>query len=380
MFVMPSKEQASIWLEVNLANIGHNLNLARQLLNKNTEIMCILKADAYGHGAVTIAKYLISKGINHLGVGSIEEAIWLRQNDINVDILILGFVEEVNFEYLFEYQLTPSLYLLNHLALLNNMAKKRNTILNIHLRVDTGMGSFGILPQDAFHFFSCLKELANLNLKGIYTHLNAAYGDNKKLAYPQLAIFNAVLENYSKYVSLKNVLVHAASSPNFAIVPEAEYNMVRLGIMLYGLRSNNSCIDESLKVATCLKTKIVQIKEVDSNYGIGYNWEYISRQAMRIATLPIGYADARFLYSFNGGKVIVRGENAEILCRGFMDHLIIDISHLPTLEIGEEVLIWGQEEKGHNNIEEIAKKVGINRDNCEILTLLGNRVLRHYAY
>ncbi|MDD2619961.1 MAG: alanine racemase, partial [Syntrophomonadaceae bacterium] len=366
-----------MWAEVDLDRLVHNLQIAKNLIGERTKVMAVVKANAYGHGVGQISKTVLDNGVAHLAVATVAEGVELRNNNINAPILLLCIPSHAEAEKIASFQLTATVGDYAFPRCLNDIARERKQVIKVHVRVDTGMGSAGVLAKDCLELLKYIKNLEWLELEGIYTHLNSAYGCNKNHALEQLGQFQAIL-NELPALKITIPLVHTASSPALGVTG-SEYDMIRPGIMLYGMRCRNQYIDDLLKPVMQLKARVTCIKEVGSNFRIGYGWNYSTNEATRIATLPLGYADAYFLYYINQGDVLIHGQRAPILAKPFMDHCIVDINHINNVEIGDEAVFIGEQDNEAITVEELAGKSGIGPDNLDLLSLLGLRVPRIYT-
>lgn len=375
---MPNSEQNfPMWAEVDLDRLIHNLQTARNLIGEQTKIMAVVKANAYGHGVVEIARTLLDNGVAQLAVATVNEGVELRQHHIEAPILLLCIPAYTEAEKIAASRLTATVGDYSFSRCLNDIGRQRKQLIKVHVRVDTGMGSAGVLPKDCLDLLRFLEGMEWLQLEGIYTHLNSAYGSNKDQAREQLAQFQGILDQLPA-AGISISLVHTASSPALG-VPGSEFDMIRPGIMLYGMRCRNQHIDDLLKPIMQLKARVTCIKEVESNFRIGYGWNFYTQEPTRIATLPLGYADAYFLYYLNQGEVLIHGQRAPILAKPFMDHCIVDINHIEGTEIGDEAVFIGEQGDETITVEELARKSAIGPDNLDLLSLLGLRVPRIYT-
>ncbi|MGI5912278.1 MAG: alanine racemase [Syntrophomonadaceae bacterium] len=365
------------WAEIDISALHYNLAIIRNQLNPRTRIMAVVKANAYGHGAVEISQALVEHGVDALAVATISEAILLREKGVVIPILILGTVGEEDVQDLFEYRLMPSINSVEMASWLNESGRQRNLSIKVHLRVDTGMGSYGLFPRECLAFSERLAEMSYLELEGIYTHINTIYGGRQEDAFKQVARFEQVLAQLgSKGITIP--IVHACSSPALFKLPKAEYDMVRPGIALYGLTCGNDLLDSQVRTVMQIKTRVMEIKKVGCDVGLGYGWTYTTVCPTQIATLPIGYADANFLHLLNKGEVLIHNQRTPIIGKVCMDHMIVDISNIEEVKIGDEVVILGQQGSQRISAEEIARQAGIDINNCDMVCLLSPRVPRVY--
>ncbi|MCM8800611.1 MAG: alanine racemase [Candidatus Omnitrophica bacterium] len=360
------------WAEINLNNLVYNFKEIKKFLNPDTKIMVTVKADAYGHGIIRIAKKLVECGVDYLGVASIDEGISLREAGMKIPILVLGMVLKKDIPALFEYNLTTTLCSEDLAEALNNMAKLKNKSINVHIKIDTGMGRLGVLYKDAEKFVKKVKRLSFINIEGIFTHFPLADTD-RNFTLSQINQFISLIKNLEKqsiYIPLK----HAANSIGIIEYPLSHLNMVRPGLIIYGLYPKKN-INIKLKPLLSLKTKIVYFKRVPKGYGISYGHDYITKKETTIVVLPIGYGDGYPRNLSNLAPVLIKGRRFKISGRICMDQIMVDIGDLP-VRLNEEVVLIGKQGKSNITVEELALLSGTIP--YEIVCGLGNRITRIY--
>lgn len=350
---MPYENKYRVLAEIDLGRLKNNLQLIRQQLHPNTQIMAVVKADAYGHGAVPIAQTLVNHGVGALAVVLLEEGIELRKNGIKVPILVLGEVSPHQTEELVHYHLTPMVCSLSLASALNKTGRQNRDIINLHVKVDVGMGSNGIVAAECITFINKLRLMEWLRIEGIFTHLNAAYGLNHLNAEIQISEFNDLLNRLNES-GIFIPLIHATSSLTILTMPEAEYNMVRLGALLYGI--NNHSLAVKTQAVMQLKTRIAFLKHVKAGFKGGYGWNFTTSRNTLIATLPVGYGDAFFLAFVQKGNVLIHGRKVYVLGSVCMDHLMIDVTDIDGAAIGDEVVLLGEQGNGTITVEGIAAR------------------------
>lgn len=365
------------WAEIHLDNLRKNVENIRRLCSNKQKIMAVLKADGYGHGAVKIALFLQRLGIDAFAVANVDEAVLLRKNGITIPILILGIVPCGQMEDIFRYQLTPTVCTLETAQELSRAASARQMVLSVHVRVDIGLGSIGVLPHQCVPFVEAVAGLPNLALEGIYTHLTTAYQEDDHGVQRDLQTFDSLLLRL-RQKGIDVPLVHVASSPAILRYPQAHYQMVRAGIILYGLPATHAPSPLPFYPVMTLKSKVVFIKDVGEGETVGYVHGYRLNRRTRVATVPFGYGDALFFFYLNGGEVLLHGRRAPILGRPMMDHFMVDVSHIPEVKVGDEVVIIGQQGKAVLTAEEMAERAGIGRLNADCVCMLTQRVPRIY--
>jgi alanine racemase len=360
------------WAEIDLGNLAHNYRQIKKIVGSDVKIMACVKADAYGHGLVPVASKLVASGVNYLSVASIDEAITLRQAKIFTPILVLGMVLKNDIEPLFRYNISQTVCSEELAVALNTMAKRKGKLLNIHVKVDTGMGRIGVLHHEAFHFIKRLEKLKNINIEGVATHLSCA-DVNRNFTIYQLDIFERLVADLCKS-GTRIPLFHAANSIGIALYENAHFNMVRPGLMLYGLYPRDG-IRIPLKPVMSLKTRVVYVKRVPKGWGISYGHAYVTEKETYIATLPIGYGDGYPRNLSNAAPVIINDKLMKINGMVCMDQVMIDVGNYP-VRVGDEVILIGARGKNKISTEQLAKLSGTIP--YEIVCGLGSRIPRVY--
>jgi alanine racemase len=344
-------------LEIDLNAVTHNLKAIRRIAGKNSEIMAVVKANAYGHGAIEISRVALESGVTWLGVGALEEGIILRKAGIKAPILILGLAPEDEVDSLLFYDLVPTVCDLRIIKALSQAAVKYKKFAKIHVKIDTGMRRLGIKPAQALDFIKRIKEINNIEIEGLYTHLAAAEED-KSYTELQFAQYKRVVEELEKediHVPLK----HMANSAAILDLPYTHLDMVRPGITIYGLFPLPGTERKiNLKPVAKFKTKIIFIKKVGGGESIGYGRAYTTTKKTLVATLPVGYADGYPRLLSGRGEVLIRGRRAAIIGRICMDLCMIDVTDIPGVQVGDKVVLWGKQQGEKISVEEIAEKTG----------------------
>lgn len=360
------------WAEINLSNLNHNFGQLKRGLAPKTKVLVTVKADAYGHGLIPVAKKLEDAGVNFFGVASIDEGIKLRRAGINLPILILGLVLKTDISPLFEYKLTPTICDEDLGLALNKEGKRRNSPKNVHIKVDTGMGRIGILHSDAAYLVRNIHNFKFIKIEGIFTHFPLADSD-KDFTLRQIRLFdNLVLGLRRSGIHIP--LVHAANSIASINYKEGHFNMVRPGLAVYGLYPKED-LEINLKPVLALKTKVIFAKRVPKGYGISYGHDYVTKKATQIITLPIGYGDGYPRNLSNQGPVLIRGKRFKICGRICMDQIMVDVGNL-AVRTGDEAVLIGSQGKNKITTEELALLSGTI--SYEIVCGLGNRIPRVY--
>ncbi|MFH1202365.1 MAG: alanine racemase [Candidatus Omnitrophota bacterium] len=363
------------WAEIDLGALEHNFKLIRRLTGPGTKILVAVKANAYGHGAVPVAKRLEHLGVDYLGVASIDEARQLREARILKPILIFGSLLYYEVDELIRYKLTATVGDLKLARLLNSHAVRLKTKVTVHVKIDTGMGRFGIWHDEAFNFIKELSRFKNLNLEGVYTHFPSADSD-KKFTNQQIERLNELIEKL-KTSGIKIPLSHAANSMATISYRHAHLNLVRPGLMIYGLYPKEELKKKiRLKPVLSLKSKIVFLKKVPPGRSISYGRTHITASATVIATLPIGYADGYVRAFSNKATVLVKNRRSPVVGRVCMDFTMIDVGRIPQVKITDEVVLIGRQGKEEISAEDLARIAGTI--SYEIVCWISGRVPRVY--
>ena len=367
------------WAEIDLSAIKHNLGQIKKLIGANRKgapkIMAVVKANAYGHGLIEVARALQNLDIHYLGVATLDEAIALRQAGIKLPILVLGSIlpEEVNSALDHEIALTVCNKELAYA--LSKKARAANKNVSVHIKIDTGMGRIGVWHKKALEFVKMLKDMRNIYVEGIYTHFASASRDKFFTAY-QLQAFENLLEKLAQE-GIRFPYQHAANSIAMVDLKKSHFNLVRPGIVIYGIYPKRSFARIlKLKPVLSLKTKIVYLKSLPAGRSISYGRTYIAEKTTRIATLPIGYADGYGRILSNRACVLVKGQKAPVVGKVTMDQTMINVGHIKGVKIGDEVVLIGQQGKLKMRAEEIAR---VSKTiPYEIVCSITNRVPRVY--
>lgn len=367
------------WVEVDLDNLAHNIREIRRVTNPKAQVMGVVKADGYGHGVVEVARTVLENGGTRLAVATLDEAVQLRNNGFMVPILILSHADPDRAEEIARYDLTQTVFSYALAKALSDTAVSLKKSIKIHVKIDTGMTRVGFIPGDiAVKNIMEIEKLPGVTLEGLFTHFASA--DEKDRNYTLLQ-FERFMDICGKLdgVGLHIPLKHAANSAAIIGYPETHLDMVRPGIIQYGLYPSDE-VDKGkidLKPAMSLKAGIILVKDVEKNTSISYGRIFTTRRESKIATIPVGYADG-FSRVLNGkARVLAGGEFAPIVGKICMDQCMIDITDLKEeVNVGDEVVLFGRQGWRELPVEEIASKMGTI--NYEIVCNIGKRVPRVY--
>lgn len=367
------------WAEVNLDNIAHNVREIRRIADKRAEIMGIVKADAYGHGVMEVAKTLLSNGVTYLAVSMLDEAIQLRNTGINVPILILSYTDPIRAEEIIQYDVTQAVFSHELAEALSEAAVRLGKHAKIHIKIDTGMGRVGFLPgYSAVKDVVQISKLPGLVIEGLFTHFSSA--DEKEREYTDLQFnrFMSIcteLNRIGVYIPMK----HVANSAAIMQYPHTHLDMVRAGVILYGLLPSKDVEwkDIELKPAMSLKANITLVKEVEPGTDISYGRKFTTTRKTKIATVPIGYADGYTRLLSNKGQMLVHGKRVPVLGTVCMDQCMVDVTDIPEeVNVGDEVVVFGTQLGETILIDELADLIGTI--NYELVCIIGKRIPRVY--
>jgi alanine racemase len=367
-----------VWMEVNLDNLAYNIRQIKNNIKAPASIMGIVKADGYGHGAVEISRVLLEEGVQRLGVAVLDEGIALRQEGIDVPILVLGYTPPQLFDKVLEHRITPTLYNYQDALRLSELASKNGSSVKVHLKLDTGMGRIGMIPgQDSLDMVSNIYALPGIKIEGIFTHFSVADEKDKTYTREQFKKFTGFV-NALKERGIDIPLRHAGNSAASIDLPETHLDMVRPGVILYGLYPSDEVEKGklSLKPLASLKTVISHVKTVPPGTSVGYGRKYISAGERVIATLPIGYADGYTRLLSGKASVLVHGTRAPLAGNICMDQCMIDVTGIDGVKVGDEVVLMGSQGEETITAEELASLLGTI--NYEIVCMIGKRVPRVY--
>lgn len=360
--------------EINLENLIYNLNNIRKKVSP-AKVMAVVKADAYGHGAIPITKRLVKEGVNYFAVARLEEGIELRTNGITENILIFGRLFPDEIPAAIDNNLTLTIANIKDIDMINKIAKQKNKIAKAHINIDTGMGRIGLLYNEALPFVLLAIRKKNLNIEGIYSHFATSDKKDKTYAYNQLSRFQSLLKQLNDE-GVKIPLIHMANSGATLDIPESYFDIVRVGISLYGhYPSTETSESIPLKQVMTLKTNIILVRRLPKGTNISYGCQYQTQKDTNIATLPIGYADGIFRYFTNVGKVLINGNLYPMVGTITMDQIMVDVGNDPVKE-GDEVIIWGNSPEGEIQATKIAEQIGTI--SYELCCSISKRVPRTY--
>ncbi len=359
---------------IDHAALRWNLSQIKKKIGRNVNILSMVKADAYGHGAVPVAQTLAAAGSDALGVATVEEGIELRQSHIKQPILVLAGAYVEQLDQFLKYKLTPVLHELETLKALDGKVQARRTTLGIQLEVDTGMGRIGFPSAESDAWLPALGKLKAVKLAGVFSHFADAETANENYTERQLKNFQQVLDRLRR-AGIVHSSSHMSKSAALITVPAAHFAMVRPGLILYGMYPSPQIKKQiSLKPVLSWRTRIIQLKRSPAGSSVGYGRTFVTKRNSLIATLPVGYADGYRRLLSNRAQVLVRGQRAPVVGRVSMDLTTVDVTDIRNVQQGDEVVLVGRQGNAEITADEMA--AWANTISYEIFTSIGARVPR----
>ncbi|MBI1994881.1 MAG: alanine racemase [Deltaproteobacteria bacterium] len=359
---------------IDLAALRWNLRQARAKVGAQVKILAMVKANAYGHGAPAVARALAEEGSDAFGVATLEEGVELRQAGIGKPILVVAGIYVEQLDQFFENNLTPVVHDLESLRRLENAVQARGATMNVHLKIDTGMGRIGFLAAEIDFWLAELKKLRALQIDGMFSHFSTAENVAGDFTRAQLVTFSNQVQRL-RAEGIAPPLVHLANSAATITLPAAYFDMVRPGIMLYGIYPSAAMANQiELKPVLSWQTRIVQLKKVPAGTSISYGQTFVTERESLIATLPVGYADGYSRLLSNRGAALVRGKRAPVAGRVCMDLTMLDVTAIANVQQGDEVVLLGRQGAAEISADEMAGWA--NTISYEVLTSIAARVPR----
>jgi len=373
---------------INLDALRHNISEIQKLLQQHhpssnpgypssPKIIGLVKADAYGHGLLPITKACRSGGIDFFGVALVEEALALREQGITSSLLILGPFSAEAIPVIIKEKLTPALSSLDMISLISQQARKNNTSVKVHLKVDTGLSRYGFLPEELMAALRKITTFPNIEIEGCFTHFAEADKPDSPFTFQQLQAFNKVLEAIRSQ-GFTIPLIHAANSAAVLTLPQSHFDMIRPGLILYGLYPDSSLSDRiKLKPVLSWKTHLARLQSYPAHTSVGYNRTFLTQRDSLIATIPVGYGDGFSRLLSNRGFVLIRGKKANIVGNISMDLTTLDVTDIPEARVGDEVVLIGEQGDQSVSAGDLAGFTGTIP--YEIVCQIGKRVPRIYC-
>ena len=378
---MNKSEKGSIYRihsRIDLDALKYNVDSIKKCKSENAMLMGVVKAGAYGHGADVLAHELEDMGFDWFAVATADEGIELRNSGVKKPILVLGYCDDIQYPELIEWNITPTIYSYEMADALNHAAREAGKVVDIHIKIDTGMGRIGFLVEDqTIEIIRAINEMENIHIQGLFTHFACADTLDKSHVEQQIDKFHWVLEQLDK-AGITIEICHCSNSASIMELPSEHMNMVRAGIILYGLYPSQE-VDKNnldLKPVMSLYSHVVHLKEVQKDVTIGYGATYVTTGVTRIATIPVGYADGYPRSLSNKASVLIRGKRAPIIGRICMDQFMVDVTDIEDVTMGDVVTLVGSDGDDSLSVEEVSEMAG--SFNYEFICDVSWRVPRVY--
>lgn len=356
------------WLEISRSAIVNNVKQLKQIVGPTHRLMAVVKANAYGHGALDVARIAIDAGADALAVAALSEALELRHGGVDAPILVLGYTPPRLAHRAITHNIRLTVFTHDNLIAMGAIAAEMDGQLLIHAKVNTGMNRLGLDLDETLPFLQEAVALSHVRVEGLYTHFATADETDKVHALGQLARFQALVIAIED-AGLRPHLIHAANSPATLTIPESHFDMVRSGIALYGLDPDDeqTPIPASFRPVLSWKAEIAQVRTLQPGDAVSYGREFIATEPMTVAVIPVGYADGFPRKPLNWGRVLIHGQPAPIVGRVCMDQTIVDVTDIiaatGAVKQGDEVVIIGRQGDAEISAEEAARRTGtINYD------------------
>ncbi|MDO5725251.1 MAG: alanine racemase [Tissierellia bacterium] len=367
------------WAEIDLKKLEHNLDFVKSRLKKDTIFMAVVKANAYGHGAVKVAKFLNKKGIEHFAVANLDEAIELRKADVLGEILILGYTDEDDAKIMAKYDLTGNIGSFEQAKKISKALGENFNKVKYHISVNTGMNRLGFNTDDkSIEEIAKVYDMDNIKIVGIGSHLLESYAYDDSISYEQIGEFDKFLKSLKKLINNLGV-IHMTNSFGALYIPKSHYDMVRVGSVLFNLAPKifmRNGDEKNVLGVLSLKANIVNIRQIKRGETVGYDRTFTAKRDSKIAVIPLGYVDGIYRKLENNGRVIVNGEYCDIVGAICMDSFMIDITDVKNVEIGTTATIVGTDGDKTIDIHEQGERSGSNE--CAFCTRLGRRIKFEY--
>jgi len=366
----------STWVEVDLDHLGANLHTIRETIGAGREILLVVKADAYGHGAVEIAEAAAREGVSHLGVATLHEGIQLRRAGCLLPIIALSPLLPSEIEEAVAHDLSPSVADASFARALSAAAVAAGRAVRCHVEVDTGMGRTGVHVDEAEGFIEMLEGLPGIRLASLYTHFPDADAEDLAFTRDQLARFQALVEGL-RARDVAPPRVHAANSAGTVNVPEAYLDWVRVGLIAYGQQPPNATRTLDLAPVMSLKSRLVQIRDMPAGASVSYGRTFVTERPMRMGVVAVGYGHGYSWLMSNRGRMLVGGRLVPIVGRVTMDLTMVDLEAVPDAQVGDEVVLFGEQGGASLPLEEVARLSETLP--YEIMCTIGKRVSRIFV-
>lgn len=344
------------WLEISPANLQYNCETVKKIVGDSVKVCAVVKANGYGHGVIEVSKACLAAGADFLAVAMISEAMELREAGFTCPILILGWTPEEGYEQAIANEVRLALFNVEEAEKLNAKAKAMGKKALVHLKLDTGMSRIGFQADETgLRTAEAILNMEFITVEGIFSHFSKADEADKTFARRQLATFKQFNEQLQQRTGVRIPIQHMAASAGIIDLPEGHLDMVRPGIMLYGFQPSDEMQHiADIKPALCWKARVGRVQKLPAGRLIGYNGTFELQKETMVATVPVGYADGYNRLLSNRGYVICRGKKLPIIGKVCMDQFMIDVSQLPDLKVGDEVILLGEDQGVSITVTEMA--------------------------
>jgi alanine racemase len=372
----------STWVEVDLDRFAANLRAIHELIHRGRpdgnlpEILLVVKADAYGHGAVEMAEAAEREGVSQLGVATLHEGIQLRQAGCRLPIVVLSPLLTSEIGEAVAHRLDPTVCDLDFARALSGAADDRRGSLRFHVEVDTGMGRIGVREEEAESFIEQVAQLPGLRLASLYTHFPDADGEDLSFARDQVRRYEGLLARLERR-GIRAPRRHAANSAGTLNLPEAHFDAVRVGLIAYGHRPHHAASGIALEPVMSFKSRLVQVRDLPAGASVSYGRTFVTERPTRSGVVAVGYGHGYSWLLSNRGQMLVGGRRVPILGRVTMDLTMVDITEVPRAAVGDEVVLFGDQQEEALSLEEVARHS--ETIPYEIMCTIGKRVTRIYV-
>lgn len=364
------------WVEIDLDVIADNCRQIKKWIGEKTELMAVIKGNAYGHGAVMIAKTALENGATRLAAARVDEGIQVRKAGVEAPIFVLGYVPAEEMEAVVRWRITPPIMHWHTAKALSELSSSQGVVTPVHVKVDTGMGRFGLLPDEVMNFVKRLITLPSIRLEGLYTQFAVADEADRTYTYKQFEIYRGVLKDLEE-AGISIPIRHVCNSPATLNFPEMHLDMVRCGTAIYGhYPSPVTNRSVPLRPAMSLKSRVGRIRTLPEGSSISYGRAYTTTRPTTVALVPIGFGDGLSRKLSNKGSVLIRGRRAPIVGRVCMDQCIVDVSAIPDVQQDDEVVLFGRQNGAEITAEEVASLM--DSINYVVMAAVAARVPRVY--
>ena len=363
------------WAEVDLDRLVHNFRELSKAAG-NAKVMCVVKANAYGHGAAVCAKKLEDAGCSRFGVATLEEAVELRKSGIKSKILVFNHIDEKRISEALALDIDLTVYSFEFARAVSRHAKNP---ANVHIKLDTGLNRVGFKQDAALGQILKINELPNINIEGIFTHLASAFLPDETYTVFQTEVFREIVDDLEK-AGLRVAIKHMANSAAVISHPKTHFDMVRVGISLYGCYPFDDALSTGVRLLPCmsLKTRIFRLVELEPGQAVSYGGLFVTKRKTKLATIPIGYADGVSAVLTGKLVVLVKGQKAPVVGKICMDQCMVDVTDLEgEVSLNDEVVIFGEQKGAFIPVEQPARQIGTI--NYEMLCMVSRRVPRFYV-